>query len=189
MVFAFNHAAIISSFAVDQQKHHGIQAEAASGRTLFWAHVMMVVSVMFFVFSCVLSLTPGDLGAARDQNLSILSYLANHFSNPIIAWLAPVIAIIAIGKSFLGHYLGTKEGLNGLVSKWLQRRGKTASIASLDRFAAVFMIISCWLAATFNPDIISTIERLVGPIMAAMLFLMPMYAIAKVPSMHRYSGA
>ena len=189
MVFAFNHAAIISSFAVDQQKHHGHHAEASSERVLFWAHVMMVISVMFFVFSCVLSLTPADLATARDQNLSILSYLANHFSNPIIAWMAPLVAIVAIGKSFLGHYLGTKEGLNGLAVKWLNLRGKAVSTASLDRFAALFMIVSCWLAATFNPDIISTIERLVGPVMAAMLFLMPMYAIAKVPSMRRYSGA
>ncbi|STQ09577.1 serine transporter [Enterobacter cloacae] len=58
------------------------------------------------VFSCVLSLSPADLAAAKEQNISILSYLANHFNAPIIAWMAPIIAIIAITKSFLGHYLG-----------------------------------------------------------------------------------
>lgn len=64
------------------------------------AHIMMVLTVMFFVFSCVLSLSPADLAAAKEQNISILSYLANHFNAPLIAWMAPIIAIIAITKSF-----------------------------------------------------------------------------------------
>ena len=50
--------------------------------------------------------------AAKEQNISILSYLANHFNAPIIAWMAPIIAMIAITKSFLGHYLGAREGFN-----------------------------------------------------------------------------
>ena len=29
---------------------------------------MMVLTIMFFVFSCVLSLTPADLAAAKEQN-------------------------------------------------------------------------------------------------------------------------
>lgn len=62
---------------------------------------MMVLTVMFFVFSCVLSLSPADLAAAKEQNISILSYLANHFNAPLIAWMAPIIAMIAITKSFL----------------------------------------------------------------------------------------
>lgn len=66
---------------------------------------MMVITVMFFVFSCVLSLSPADLMDAKNQNISILSYLANHFNTPVIAYMAPVIAFIAITKSFLGHYL------------------------------------------------------------------------------------
>ncbi|NKD77662.1 HAAAP family serine/threonine permease [Haematospirillum sp. H1815] len=189
MVFSFNHSPIISSFAVDQQRLHGEQAEPASSRVLFRAHAMMVVSVMFFVFSCVMSLSPADLMAAKEQNISILSYLANHFSTPAIAWAAPLIAIVAISKSFLGHYMGAKEGFNGLIQQELRQRGKVLSGSVLDRAAAVFMILSCWMAATFNPSIIGTIESLGGPVIAALLFLMPMYAIAKVPAMKKYSGA
>src|SRR5690606_41754420 len=39
---------------------------------LLGAHVMMVMTVMFFVFSCVLSLSPADLAAAKEQNITIL---------------------------------------------------------------------------------------------------------------------
>jgi amino acid permease len=66
---------------------------------------------------------PADLAAAKAQNISILSYLANHFNAPVIAWMAPIIAIIAITKSFLGHYLGAREGFNGMVIKSLRGKG------------------------------------------------------------------
>lgn len=189
MVFSFNHSPIISSFSVDQQKLHGDAAEPAAGRVLIRAHIMMVLSVMFFVFSCVFSLSPADLAAAKAQNISILSYLANHFRNPVIEWVAPLIAIVAISKSFLGHYLGAKEGFNGLVIKQLRQSGKSIETAKLDRFTAVFMIITTWAVATFNPSILGMIETLGGPVIAMLLFLMPMYAIAKVPAMKKYSGA
>lgn len=189
MVFSFNHSPIISSFSVDQQKLHGDAAEPAAGRVLIRAHIMMVLSVMFFVFSCVFSLSPADLAAAKAQNISILSYLANHFRNPVIEWVAPLIAIVAISKSFLGHYLGAKEGFNGLIIKQLRQSGKSIETAKLDRFTAVFMIITTWAVATFNPSILGMIETLGGPVIAMLLFLMPMYAIAKVPAMKKYSGA
>lgn len=149
---------------------------------------MMVVTVMFFVFSCVLSLSPENLAEAKAQNITILSYLANHFNVPVIAWVGPVIAIIAITKSFLGHYLGAREGFNGMVIKSLRSRGKTIEVNKLNRITALFMLITTWIVATLNPSILGMIETLGGPIIAMILFLMPMYAIARVPAMRKYSG-
>ena len=48
------------------------------------------------------------------------------------------------------------------------------------------MIISCWIIATINPNILKMIETLGGPVIALLLFIMPMYAIAKVPAMKKY---
>lgn len=188
MVFSFNHSPIISSFAVAKREEYGAEAEKKCSRILAYAHIMMVLTVMFFVFSCVLSLSPADLNAARDQNITILSYLANHFNVPVIAWLGPVIAMVAITKSFLGHYLGAREGFNGLVIKSLRSRGKTIAPQKLNRLTALFMLLTTWLVATLNPSILGMIETLGGPVIAMILFLMPMYAIQKVPAMRRYSG-
>ncbi|MGQ7152359.1 HAAAP family serine/threonine permease SdaC, partial [Escherichia coli] len=157
-------------------------------KILAFAHIMMVLTVMFFVFSCVLSLTPADLAAAKEQNISILSYLANHFNAPVIAWMAPIIAIIAITKSFLGHYLGAREGFNGMVIKSLRGKGKSIEINKLNRITALFMLVTTWIVATLNPSILGMIETMGGPIIAMILFLMPMYAIQKVPAMRKYSG-
>jgi len=189
MVFSFNHSPIISSFAVAQKEAYGDAAEPKSARILLASHVMMVLTVLFFVFSCVLSLSPADLAAAKEQNISILSYLANHFSNPVIAYAAPLIAFVAITKSFLGHYLGASEGFNGLVMQQLRARGKTIKPAKLDRLTAVVMGVTAWIVATLNPSILGMIETLGGPIIALLLFIMPMVAIRKVPAMRRYAGA
>ncbi|ALB63872.1 Serine transporter [Cronobacter condimenti 1330] len=188
MVFSFNHSPIISAFAVAKREEYGAEAEKKCSRILAYAHIMMVVTVMFFVFSCVLSLSPENLAEAKAQNITILSYLANHFNVPVIAWVGPVIAIIAITKSFLGHYLGAREGFNGMVIKSLRGRGKTIELSKLNRITALFMLITTWIVATLNPSILGMIETLGGPIIAMILFLMPMYAIAKVPAMRKYSG-
>lgn len=184
MVFSFNHSPIISSFAVAKRKEYGDDAE----RILYYSHIMMVLTVMFFVFSCVLSLSPAELMEAKTQNISILSYLANHFNNPVMAYLAPVIATIAISKSFLGHYLGAGEGFNGMIIKSLRSRGKTIGHAKLNRITALFMLVTTWIVATLNPSILGMIETMGGPVIACLLFLMPMYAIQKVPAMKQYSG-
>ena len=188
MVFSFNHSPIISSFAVAKREEYGAGAEKKCSSILARAHIMMVLTVMFFVFSCVLSLSPADLAAAKEQNISILSYLANHFNAPVIAWMAPIIAMIAITKSFLGHYLGAREGFNGMVIKSLRSKGKSIEVNKLNKLTALFMLVTTWIVATLNPSILGMIETLGGPIIAMILFLMPMYAIQKVPAMRKYSG-
>ncbi|NQZ92576.1 MAG: HAAAP family serine/threonine permease [Moritella sp.] len=189
MVFSFNHSPVISSFAVAKRNEYGDDAEKKCSRILLCAHVMMVVTVMFFVFSCVLSLSPANLAEAKEMNVSILTYLANHFDTPVIAYTAPIVAIIAITKSFLGHYIGASEGLNGLVVKAARSQGKEVSKKTLNSFTTVFMLVTAWAVATINPNILHMIESLGGPIIALLLFIMPMYAIHKVPAMHKYSGA
>lgn len=189
MVFSFNHSPIISSFAMSKRQEYGDDAEKKCSRILTFSTLMMVLTVMFFVFSCALSLTPANLIEAKDQNISILSYLANHFDNPFIASLGPLIAIIAISKSFLGHYLGASEGFSGLVASALQAKGKQVSSSTMSRITGIFMLLTAWLVATLNPSILGMIETLGGPIIAMLLFLMPMYAIHKVPAMAKYRGA
>lgn len=188
MVFSFNHSPIISSFAVSQKQQYGHHADKRSTAIMKYSHLLMVFSVMFFVFSCVFSLSPQDLMQAKQQNISILSYLANHFNTPIIAYIAPLIAFIAISKSFLGHYLGAREGLSGIIVKSLKSSGKTISKNTLQRIIELFMILTCWTVATINPNILKMIETLGGPVIAILLFIMPMYAIARVPAMKKYSN-
>ncbi|STM52055.1 serine transporter family protein [Escherichia coli] len=55
--------------------------------------------------------------------------------------MAPIIAIIAITKSFLGHYLGAREGFNGMVIKSLRGKGKSIGNQTAE---TVSLRCSCW---------------------------------------------
>ena len=126
------------------------------------------------------------MAQAKIENISILSYLANHFKVAIIAWIAPLIAFLAIFKSFLGHYLGAREGFNGILIKSLCKRGQSWPLSRLNRVTALFMLLTTWIVATLNPSILGMIETFCGPIIALLLFIMPTYAIYRVPAMQRY---
>lgn len=140
---------------------------------------------MFFVFSCVLTLTPEELAQAKVQNISILSYLANKFDNPIISYFGPLVAFLAIGSSFFGHYLGAREGLEGLVN---QMRKEPIDPSKFRKITAITFLIILWIVATINPSILGFIESLGGPIIAMILFIMPVYAVYKVPALARFKG-
>lgn len=187
LVFSFNHSPVISRFAVAQQQQYGSYAVRKGERIEKYAVTLMVLVVMFFVFSCVFALSPAELAAAKSQNISILSFLGNKFQTPVVAWLAPAVAFIAMAKSFFGHYLGAREGLNGLIMQQLANRGKPVNTRLVNRGIMAFMFVIIWAVATLNPSILGMIESLCGPIIAAMLFIMPMYAIRKVPAMRKYA--
>ena len=63
----------------------------------------------------------------------------------MIAYIAPFIAFIAITKSFLGHYLGAREGFNGLVNKALRAKGKSIAPSKLNKLTALFMLVTTGL--------------------------------------------
>ncbi|WP_417896723.1 aromatic amino acid transport family protein, partial [Bacillus toyonensis] len=110
IVFSFNHSPMISSFVMKQRATYGIEAtDAKCAQIQKVCYIMTFSVVMFFVWSSTLSLTPNDLMMAKEQNLSILSYLANELNSPVITIAAPIIAFTAITKSFLGHYIGAYE--------------------------------------------------------------------------------
>lgn len=196
MIFSFNHSPIISSLAVSKrneyQQYGDDFIEQRTSNIIKLSNIMMVIVVMFFVFSCALCLSSTDLLAAKEQNVSILTYLANYFSNEksiffeSFVFVAPVVAFIAISKSFFGHYLGAKEGLVGLVVKTV---GKDKfNNKTLTNISGIFMFLTAWVVAALNPSILDLIDAIAAPILAIILFLMPMFAIHKLPALKKYRG-
>ena len=187
LVFSFNHSPAISSFTCSQFREYKTfdGAERHIGHTEKGTSTILLFFVMFFVFSCVLTLTPEELVAAKAQNISILSFLANKFDNPYISYFGPLVAFLAITSSFFGHYMGAREGLEGL---YLKMKGESVNRKKLNYATALFFLLTLWGVAIINPSILGLIESLGGPIIAMILFIMPMFAIRKIPAMKRYSG-
>lgn len=188
LVFAFNHSPAISQFSLAMQRDYGAQARGKADIILKRTATMLVGFVMLFVFSCVLALTPEQLAEAKAQNLPILSYLANVHGSTFIAVFGPVVAFVAIVSSFFGHYLGAAEGLHGILRGLTEGQDKPVNDRILNLWVAVFIFLTTWAVAVLNPSILGMIETLGGPVIAAILYLMPMYAIRRVPALAPYRG-
>ncbi|WP_234942149.1 aromatic amino acid transport family protein [Vibrio anguillarum] len=181
VVFSFSHAAAISSFANVQRRHYGVLADKKSEQILRYTSLVLILFVLLFVFSCVLALSPEALQEAKVQNISVLTYLANVTDNPFIATLGPLVAFIAITSSFLGHFLGARESLTGLLCK---NFGLSLRLAG--RFTIAILFVTIWIVAILNPSILGMMEAFSGPVIAMILFIMPMIAVFKVPSLAKY---
>nr|WP_278002883.1 aromatic amino acid transport family protein [Bacillus thuringiensis] len=189
IVFSFNHSPMISSFVMKQRATYGIDAtDAKCAQIQKVCYIMTFVVVMFFVWSSTLSLTPNDLKVAKEQNLSILSYLANELNSPVITIAAPIIAFVAITKSFLGHYIGAYEVMRDMIIKSSKKRGKDIGEKTVKTMILTFVVLTCWYVAYTNPSILGIIDALSGPLVAAILCILPMYAIHKVSVLAKYKG-
>ena len=191
LVFAFNHSPAISSFAQTYRKELGDNAEPQASKTLKRTALVLVGFTMLFVYSCVLTLSPEQLLAAKAANLPILSVFAQTGNAGLFGWLAQIVAIVAITSSFFGHYMGTREGLNGLLIKRIKGKNPNAKVdvKKLDRFTMAFITLVVWAVAYFNVSVMGMIESMVAPIIAMILFIMPVYAAKKIPAMRKYDSA
>nr|WP_104749588.1 aromatic amino acid transport family protein [Helicobacter cynogastricus] len=184
LVFSFNHSAIISTFAQAIERRYGELKHFKTNQIELLNTSLLLLFVMFFVFSCILCLEPADFVKAREQNIPILSYFANTLGNPIIGYTGPIVAFLAISTSFFGHYYGAKEGLKGLVVQTLVKDKLNPSRhRQIDIAVTLFLWISIILVSYYNPSILGFIESLGGPALATITFILPIVAMYAIPSM------
>ena len=189
LVFAFNHSPAISQFSLAMQREHGERSAHEASKVLALTAGLLVVFTMFFVWSCVLSLGMDGLSDAREANIPVLSHLANVYDAPVISYMGPAIAIAAIFSSFFGHYLGAAEGAAGIVRGLFPKQTAQWGTKRLAAGVAVFMFLTTWSVAVLNPSILGLIESLSGPVIASILYIMPMVAIYKVDALKPFRKA
>lgn len=189
LVFSFNHSPAISTFSLSVKKLYGNHALQKSNQILFNTSVILLIFVMFFVFSCILCLDAEDFKAAREANIPILSYFANKLNNPIISYGAPLVAFLAIVTSFFGHYFGAAEGLSGIIRKAIKMSGnENPNLKAIKIFVTSFMYVTVVLVAYLNPSVLDFIESLGGPIIAMILFIMPIIGVWGVSKLQKHKN-
>nr|WP_234898510.1 HAAAP family serine/threonine permease [Aeromonas veronii] len=189
MVFSFSHAPIISSFSAAQKKRCHESADLRAKRIIKYSSMLICGSVLFFVVSCVMSLSQAEMALARTDNISVLSALANKFSNPLIAYVGPLIAILAMSKSFLGTSMGVSEGTVSMVSGACQGLGLSLKESTIARVSSVILFMVTAVITYLNPNVLDIIERVSGPLIAVILFLLPACSIYRLPALKRYRGS
>ena len=187
MVFAFSHTPIISTFAVDRREKFADPAMDKCKKIMKVAYLIICLSVLFFVFSCLLSIPPSYIVAAKEQGVTILSALSMMPSSP--AWLGIsgiIVAIVAMSKSFLGTYFGVIEGATEIVKSSLNQVGVKKSRAFNRAISIMGVSLITFAVCCINPNAISMIYAISGPLIAMILFIMPTLSTYLIPSLKPY---
>ena len=189
LVFSFNHSPAISQFSLAMVAAHGREKSSENAsRALALTAILLTVFTMFFVWSCTLTLGADGLAEAREQNLPVLSYLANVTGVPVLAFLSPIIAMVAIISSYFGHVLGATEGGNFLLRSAAPRATKKLSEKQLNSIMHGIIFVCAWIVAIIDPSILGLIEAIGGPFIASILYLLPMYAIHRIDALKQFRG-
>jgi serine transporter len=187
MVFAFSHTPIISTFAIDRREKFGDQAMDKCKKIMRIAYLIICLSVLFFVFSCLLAIPESYISTAKDEGVTILSALAMMPAAP--HWLAVsgiIVAIVAMSKSFLGTYFGVIEGASEMVKASLNQVGVRKSRA-FNRAVSILLVSAVTFAVCcINPNAISMIYAISGPLIAMILFIMPTLSTYLIPTLKPY---
>ena len=190
LVFSFYHAPVCSAFARSYRKVvPELHACIRKTDTIhFRSSALLLGITLFFVFSCVMALTPDQLLQAKENNLPTLSVLANQPGNRFFSTIAPVIAFVAIMTSFFGFFLGAVEVMNGLLSQGIKafRPGKVVSAGHVHRLSLFLIALSCWIAGVGNWSVLGIMEAVVAPMMAVILFFMPVAGIYRIRRLKSY---
>lgn len=138
-------------------------ATAGVGEVLM--SLWLVIPVLVFAFNHSPAISRFSLAMQRQYGQAAATrasaVLAHVHDSPLIFALGPIVAILAIVSSFFGHCLGT----------------------------AAFIFVTTWLVAIANPGVLALIETVAGPVIAIILYVMPMYAIRRLPALAAYRGA
>ncbi|CCK05223.1 FIG00554570: hypothetical protein [Cronobacter sakazakii 701] len=101
----------------------------------------------------------------------MLSVMQSQGGLDLLFMIAPFIAIVGMTKSFLGVCLPVAETITALVAGHAGMKKQAKTLAFLAMFIATFGVVD------LNPDVITLIETVCGPLTAIFLFLIPTYLI------------
>ncbi|MDK8800079.1 amino acid permease [Corynebacterium coyleae] len=190
-VFSFSHMPAISQASLDAQKRFDGDEKATEklvSKIEAIAAVMLVGFTMFFVWSCSLALGADGMDAAREQNIPVLSYLANETHAPFLAVLSPIVALCAIASSYFGHVMGAEEGTTYLVRAVAPKFADRVSPKAMRWGIYAFVFVTTVIAAVVNPSILDLISVVGGVFITFLVYIVPMLLFRNAKAFHRFAN-
>ncbi|MCL6270064.1 amino acid permease [Sansalvadorimonas sp. 2012CJ34-2] len=190
ITFSFYHAPMCSIMARGYRERNYSSNDSCSrtDKIHLLSTVLLFVVILFFVVSCLLCLTRAEVLASQHSNLPILSVLANKSGNPWFAFVAPVIAFLSISTSFFGFFLGSVELINVLLVNGVKKLtgAEVVTPKAVHRVSILLAFLGCWISAIGNWSILDAIVGLVAPMMAIVVFFIPLLAIYRLAGLTRF---
>jgi serine transporter len=185
VVFAMNFSPICSSMGISYRNLLPSQeATQRTDRIVWWTSLLLFIFVMFFVFSMVFASTPELLLQCQRENIDILTGLSLQMKEPFLRYFFPIIAFLAIVSSYFGHFVGTREGLLGILVRLLKT--PPSKVKGLSFLVSWFMLLALWGLSVFNPSVLKMVSALSAPLIAIYAYLMPVFLMNRLPRLAPY---
>jgi serine transporter len=194
LIFAMNFSPVCSSLGAFYKKKFPSTEDAIknSDHVVKWTSILLLVFVMFFVFSLFFSITPEILLNAREKNIDALTAIAIAYNTPIFLYTLPIIAFLAISSSYFGHFAGTREGICGIIKQlatWNNPELKEKiNIKKIKIVCTIILVALLWIFSVYNLSVLSIIGAVSSPIIAIYAYLMPIILMKKVPRLRIYQS-
>jgi serine transporter len=152
-----------------------------------YAYIILVVSVLFFAFSFLFSITAEEARTAVAQNISALALAARVMPGSSVKVLSMVLNIVAIMSAFLGLYLGFSDALKGILINVIDRfmsRGNAFDRVFPAAMALVSVVIlSAWVIANVSS---MALIQWTAPTFGIVSCLIPCYLVMRVPALNQF---
>jgi serine transporter len=194
LIFAMNFSPVCSSLGAFYKKKFNTAEEAVknSDSVVKWTSILLLVFVMFFVFSLFFSITPEILLDANAKNIDALTAISLHYSTPLFLYTLPLLAFLAISSSYFGHFAGTREGFCGIITQIVAGNRpelkKKINLRKMKIVCTIMLVALLWVFAVYNLSILSIIGAVSSPIIAMYAYLMPVILMKKVPRLRIYQS-
>jgi serine transporter len=136
---------------------------------------ILLVFVLFFVFSCVLSLPKEAFQTALKQNINCLTLISMRMkgSGPL-AGLGTIIGLAALTTSFIGVFFAVRESAHHIIiticRSWFK---KEVTKNKIDSFVLIFLLLFLWGLTITNLSVVAMFSALVAPLVAIFLYILP----------------
>jgi serine transporter len=194
LIFAMNFSPVCSSLGAFYKKNFTSTEDAIknSDHVVKWTSILLLVFIMFFVFSLFFSITPKILLNAREENIDALTAITIAYNTPIFLYTLPIIAFLAISSSYFGHFAGAREGVCGIIKQFVTWNNpelkEKINIKKIKIVCTIILVALLWIFAVYNLSVLSIIGMVSSPIIAIYAYLMPIIFMKKVPRLRIYQS-
>lgn len=154
-------------------------AESRLNRVVLMTSALLLLFVVFFVVSSVLSLRPEDFRIATEKNLNGLSMLSRRPGlSPLLTEIGTLLGLCALLTSFAGVFLAVRDSARELIRRLAAGAGERAH-----RWAEWLLLLlvlgSAWLITIANPSVVKAFGMLITPLVGIFIFFLPLAVLAR----------
>ncbi len=188
LIMSFMFFSVISPMVISfrSQGASTSEVEKRSSGILKITVILLIVFVLFFVFSCIFALDSATLKKAEIANISVLELLGDTVNKPVLKNLGPAISLIALTTSFFGVGLGFRSSSLELISGLLKTKQVDKKRAVSEWIFYPISIALLWLITLSNVNIIKLFGELIAPLNSLFLYFVPVIIVFKQPAFKKY---